>query len=308
MKNMWMNNIGFGCASLLGRYGKPESVNVLEHAYERGVRHYDVARSYGYGYAELLLGNVLSCHDDIKISTKFGVLPTRAAKIFSFAKPFVRPFVKKKVPSSLDVNYSNQHIIDEALLAKSIQQSFKALKVNRLHRLFIHEPKGSWAIPNGLSDALYAFQGDRLIDGWGISGYMGAIRQLSNNPLNNTVQRYQSSMNILDCSCLSDIHIESTFSPFHRGYVIDVLSRLSGNVIFQGEFSRIIGCDYSSRSSAFWAVALLSSVTTMRIVFATRKMMLLDENIEAIMFGKNIELSVAQQAILLIKRHSGLSN
>ena len=50
--------LGFGCAPILGRVGERESVAALDHAYARGVRHFDVARSYGWGEAEGLLGGV----------------------------------------------------------------------------------------------------------------------------------------------------------------------------------------------------------------------------------------------------------
>ena len=47
--------LGFGCSSLTGT-GRKNADRLLGTAFDAGVRHFDVARYYGYGEAEKILG------------------------------------------------------------------------------------------------------------------------------------------------------------------------------------------------------------------------------------------------------------
>jgi len=192
-------NLAYGCAPIMGRYGKRESLYILESAFDLGIRHFDVARSYGYGEAEKLLGNFLNSRTDkVTVATKFGVLPSRKAKLFSFAKPFVRPFIKQKVPNSEDIVFNNQNIIDEHLLKKSIRQSLSALKMDKVDMLFIHEPNPNWLIPVNLTEELNRLVDNEIISDWGISGYLSSIdKLLNNNPLFSN--KIQTNSNVFNC-------------------------------------------------------------------------------------------------------------
>jgi aryl-alcohol dehydrogenase-like predicted oxidoreductase len=289
-----------GCASLLGRYSKRDSINMLDHAYSEGIRHFDVARSYGYGEAETLLGRLTSKEEGVKISTKFGVLPSRNAKIFSFAKPLARSFLKKKTPDSLDINYENKNIIDEDLLTRSIETSLRELNADYVFRLYIHEPSNNWVMDDNLYQALERLKNNNIIGDWGISGYLDSVQKISQNKENNKVKNYQSSLNILNYLNLNNLKIESAFSPFHRGYVINALEELSLNKQFTEQFGQIINCDFHSKTAAYWALSLLSAVSNVKIILATRSVKSLDENIVAINEGKSIDYLLAKKIIQLI--------
>ena len=77
-------NIGFGCSSLAS-LGRKKALLLLESAFDAGVRHFDVARYYGYGEAEGILGALIeSRRARITITTKFGIelpRPTSALRI-----------------------------------------------------------------------------------------------------------------------------------------------------------------------------------------------------------------------------------
>ncbi len=47
--------LGFGCSALTSM-GEGQALQVLATAFDAGVRHFDVARYYGYGESEGLLG------------------------------------------------------------------------------------------------------------------------------------------------------------------------------------------------------------------------------------------------------------
>ena len=44
--------LGFGCANLMGRVGRRESLRALELAFDQGISYFDTARSYGWGKSE----------------------------------------------------------------------------------------------------------------------------------------------------------------------------------------------------------------------------------------------------------------
>jgi aryl-alcohol dehydrogenase-like predicted oxidoreductase len=78
----------------MGRIGRRESLRILETAYDAGVTHFDVARSYGFGEAEEVLGDLLSTkRDKVTVTTKFGILPPRRSTGLDVAKAVARKLV-----------------------------------------------------------------------------------------------------------------------------------------------------------------------------------------------------------------------
>jgi D-threo-aldose 1-dehydrogenase len=77
--------IGFGCSSLTS-VGRKNAIRLLETAFDAGVRHFDVARYYGYGEAEGLLGSFLrSRRTEVTVTTKFGIEPPRRTNALRLA-------------------------------------------------------------------------------------------------------------------------------------------------------------------------------------------------------------------------------
>lgn len=69
--------LGFGCSSLAS-VGRKEALRLLGCAFDAGIRHFDVARCYGYGEAEGILGAFLkSRRTQVTVTTKFGIDPAR---------------------------------------------------------------------------------------------------------------------------------------------------------------------------------------------------------------------------------------
>ena len=68
--------LGFGCSSLMGHETPQERTAVLAAAFESGIRHFDVARLYGFGEAEGALGDFIkSRRTKVTVTTKFGISP-----------------------------------------------------------------------------------------------------------------------------------------------------------------------------------------------------------------------------------------
>jgi len=77
--------IGFGCSSLAA-LGRKHALQLLGTAFDAGARHFDVARYYGYGEAEGLLGKfVKSRRAEVTITTKFGIDPPRRSNALRLA-------------------------------------------------------------------------------------------------------------------------------------------------------------------------------------------------------------------------------
>jgi len=70
------SQVGFGCAGLTSLSGRRDCLRILECAYDYGVRHFDVARLYGAGTAEGILGEFArGRRDTVTMATKFGLNP-----------------------------------------------------------------------------------------------------------------------------------------------------------------------------------------------------------------------------------------
>ncbi len=68
--------IGLGCMSLSGVYGAADdaaSEDLIRHAIDQGVDHFDSSDMYGWGHNEQVLGRALkSRRDQVVVATKFG--------------------------------------------------------------------------------------------------------------------------------------------------------------------------------------------------------------------------------------------
>jgi len=141
--------LGFGCAALLGRTGKRDSLRALEAAWEEGIRFFDTARSYGYGESEALLGAFLKGRrDQAIVATKFGILPApqsswkrvakSAARSLVSLLPSARSIVRKAVGTQLSPNHFTL-----AVLQKSLEESLRQLGTDHVDILFLHSAPSS---------------------------------------------------------------------------------------------------------------------------------------------------------------------
>jgi D-threo-aldose 1-dehydrogenase len=137
--------LGFGCSLLMAALGRRESLRLLGAAFDCGIRHFDVARSYGYGEAEAVLGEFAKARrDEITITTKVGILPPprylSAAPVKQMARtivkgiPLLRPFMRRAAgrmtrPSRFDVGSTR----------RSFEQSLRKLKSTYVDVLLLHD-------------------------------------------------------------------------------------------------------------------------------------------------------------------------
>lgn len=139
---MHKNKVVVGTWPLSGDYGKVTLKTIqetLEACYEHGLREFDTAPSYGNGFIEHCLGNVLKNKADVSINTKVGNMP----------------FVGKSF------------LVKD--LKTSFEQSLKRLSIEMVNTLFLHNPRDDLQNHMGVLEFMNKLQEDGKLRFKGIS-------------------------------------------------------------------------------------------------------------------------------------------
>ena len=159
-----VGRLGFGMAPLGGLYSPvtdEQAATVLAHAWDLGIRYYDVAPLYGYGQAEQRLGRLLQQHprDEFVISTKVGRLLYPLAEVL--ADPALdRDFQRLGSVTGIGGETDGEDLNDwyyrgvpdvrpvydysyDAIM-RSVESSLKRTGLPRLDILWIHDPDTHW--------------------------------------------------------------------------------------------------------------------------------------------------------------------
>lgn len=131
--------LGFGSAPIGGLYAAvtdEEAEAVVQHAWDIGIRYFDVAPQYGFGEAEIRLGRVLRQfpRDEFVLSTKVGRL------VVAGDEPDVEQagqFVGTG-PQRTRFDYSG------GAVRRSVEESLERMGLDRIDILFIHDPDDHW--------------------------------------------------------------------------------------------------------------------------------------------------------------------
>jgi aryl-alcohol dehydrogenase-like predicted oxidoreductase len=141
--------LGFGCAAVMGRSGRSQSLHALHAAYDGGITFFDTARSYGYGESESVVGEFLrGRRDRVILSTKFGIVPKRqpswkralmpALRTLLEVAPSARKLVRNRVNAQLKGNQLTVKVLRE-----SVEESLRQLRTDYIDILFMHAAPGS---------------------------------------------------------------------------------------------------------------------------------------------------------------------
>ena len=166
------SRLGFGCGGVMGRVGRDQSLRAVAAALDGGITHFDVARLYGYGEAEALVGEALAGkRDNVVIASKFGLTATRAAGALRSLKPIAQkiaatvPGARTVLRSLVGVAAQAPDRFSMASAEASLEQSLAALRTDYLDILFLHD-----CAADDLSDELAAFL-DRQVAAGKIRAY-----------------------------------------------------------------------------------------------------------------------------------------
>lgn len=137
--------LGFGGSGLMGGLSERESLNLLETAYDAGIRHFDVAPSYGHGQAERCLRKfLLGKADKVTITTKYGILPPSRTGLLDLARGIVRPVVQhlpavRKQVARAAAGLATKANFSMAEAQRSLDRSLRELAVDRIDVWLLHE-------------------------------------------------------------------------------------------------------------------------------------------------------------------------
>lgn len=192
--------LGFGCSSLTGT-SRRNADRVLQAAFDAGIRHFDVARYYGYGEAEGILGTFLKGRrSDVTITSKFGIEPPRRTAAFGLALnigrqvarllPAVRGVLQRRAQSSVRSNAFN---VRETQL--SLETSLRELRTDHIDFYLLHDYSAADQHP----DELLAFLEDTVRSGkigsFGIAtSFESVLKTLERQPRLCSVLQFQNSV------------------------------------------------------------------------------------------------------------------
>jgi aryl-alcohol dehydrogenase-like predicted oxidoreductase len=229
--------IGFGCGGILGSVGAGRSWRAMETAFDQGINYFDVARSYGFGAAESLVGKFIQGkRDQIVLASKFGIVPPRRRAIIDRLRPIIRPVFKtlrRLAPSAHQamraragaMSAPNQFSVEIA--RTSLEESLRELKTDHLDVWLLHGCSSDVAE----NDELFAFLDECVRQGkvryYGAASYFSdvagvisrrtgaSLAQFENNPAEDYVRRFENPRGVA----------VNTHSPFGRGVFREKLTR-----------------------------------------------------------------------------------
>jgi aryl-alcohol dehydrogenase-like predicted oxidoreductase len=214
------SRLGFGCGSIMGRVGRAPSLRAIEQALDAGITHFDVARLYGYGEAEALLGEALKGRrESVVIASKFGLQATRAAGALRALKPIAQqlaakvPGARRVLRSLVGVAAQPVDRFSVAAAQASLDQSLAALKTGYLDILFLHDCAAEDA-----SDELLGFLDTQVACGkiraFGVATTIEAAAPLSASFGDRLIYQFPNSLFARNVERLASGRRLITHSPF----------------------------------------------------------------------------------------------
>jgi hypothetical protein len=163
---------------------------LLRTALDMGITHCDVARMYGLGEAEAILGAALkSAPDEVTVGTKFGLpfvpaaggkvgLQSMARYLFNLSpglKKAIRKFSARGAPAATGPQPVKHYTVEE--MEKSLGESLRKLQRESVDLLFLHEPGLNDVIADDLAGALRAKKASGEIGAFGLSAHRPEVEK-----------------------------------------------------------------------------------------------------------------------------------
>ena len=184
-----VSRLAFGTGRLLRVHSSRERQRLLATAFDLGITHFDTARSYGLGEAEVEVGRFLSApairaqRHRITVATKFGIPISRLGgwlrpiqatlRRAITAMPGLRTAIARRGPVAVA---RRSYSVEEA--ASSLRASLSALRQDSIDVLFLHEPTLSDTLDPRLEAWLAETQAADHLRSWGLSGSLADVEAI----------------------------------------------------------------------------------------------------------------------------------
>jgi D-threo-aldose 1-dehydrogenase len=142
---MEVSRLGFGCVKLTTHRERRDAVRILEQAFGLGITHFDVARAYGFGRAEYILGEFLrGKRNQVTVATKFGLVPPSGLQgnrwVIDFAKRLLRPFPKLlRLAKERGASMGQAGAFSPEAATRSLETSLRTLGTDYVDMFLLHE-------------------------------------------------------------------------------------------------------------------------------------------------------------------------
>jgi D-threo-aldose 1-dehydrogenase len=163
----YTTQLGFGCA-----YVTRSSSSLLDAAYDAGIRHFDVARSYDHGRAEGTLRRHLERWAEVTVTTKYGLKPAYRNGVDHAVRKGARVAAAKlglRIPHWLAGQAVKAAFTCDDLM-RSVQTSQAALGRNRIDLLLLHEASADDLADARLFEGLQELRAKGTIGNFGVGG------------------------------------------------------------------------------------------------------------------------------------------
>ncbi|TPG58938.1 aldo/keto reductase [Hymenobacter nivis] len=187
--------LGLGCSTFGGSAATGVAKISLAKAFDQGIVYFDVARSYGYGQAEGIVGQFAQGkRDKMIIASKFGIspppIPFKSLVLWGMRN------IRKALPASRQtlakagVNALTKTQFTPQAAQSSLQTSLRELKTDYIDLFLLHESYYADCLRDDIREVLERAKEKGQIRAWGATlGERGCLqRQLSSSPLLEAVQ------------------------------------------------------------------------------------------------------------------------
>lgn len=201
--------VGFGCSSLAS-VGRKEALRLLETSFDAGIRHFDVARYYGYGEAEGILGEFLKTRRaQVTVTTKFGIDPPRRTSalrlVLRTGRQILRlvPAARKAVQQRASAVLVKGNAFGVADAQRNLETSLRELRTECIDFYLLHD----YAPGNGAAKELAAFLRQAVVAGkirhFGLgTSFENVLQAMNSEPELCGVVQFQNSLLTRNCERL----------------------------------------------------------------------------------------------------------
>jgi len=172
--------LGFGCVQLTTHPTRAEALRTLEHALACGITHFDVARAYGFGRAEGILGEFLrGKRDRVTVATKFGLQPPSGLVgnrwVIDAAKRILAPFPALLKRAKRHGETAGSQDFSPQAAMQSLHTSLRELGTDYVDFLLLHEATLADARSAPLLEALQQEVANGTVRAVGVASSSGRL-------------------------------------------------------------------------------------------------------------------------------------